>query len=266
MTNTTSTLATSCAAWASCFLPVIAMAQQRVDIQLNRADDGTEQVLLIPEQDFDGMLSNLVLTLAWDSARCHPAPVLSQSAEQALALPLSPSGHAFSNGTLMYRKYTGVGLMPLQESALRLQAGKSFYIARIEGATGCAASISDAPWLRDRRHNGAYFVSLNGVNKTGSVIQQSEVIDPAASPTLSISPNPYSGGALFYSINVRGAGTARVTIVDPQGRRVGEWPIAVRQGTNTGAISPPSLAVGSYMVRVHADGRDATVALAVAER
>jgi len=266
MTNTLSTLASSCAAWASCFLPAIAMAQQRVDIQLHRAEDGTQQVLLIPAEDFDGLISNLVLTLAWDSARCQQDPILRQTAEQTFALPLAPSGPTFSNGAWKYRKYTGVSLVPLQESALRMQAGKSLCIARIDGDAGCGSSISDAPWLRERRHNGAYYVSLNGHKRTGSVIQSGQATEPASDPGISISPNPYSGGPLSYSIYAHGDGQAHVTMQDARGRRVGEWLIAVRQGGNLGTISPPGIAAGSYTVRVSVDGRDATVPLSVTER
>ena len=266
MTNRSFTLATSCAAWAACLLPVMAMAQQRVDIQLNRIDDGSDQVLLIAEQDFDGLISNLVLTLAWDSTQCLQDPVLRQSAEQSMVLPLSPSGPAFSNGGMKFRKYTGVGLVPLHESAVRLLAAKSLCIARIEGEAGCAASISAEPWLRERRHNGAYYVSLNGLDKTGRVIAPAAGAVPAEGPAVAVSPNPYSGGPLSYSIHAGAAGNASMTLEDSQGRRVGEWPITVRQGSNTGTISPASLAAGRYTVRVALHGRDATVPLAVMAR
>ncbi|MFZ1693162.1 MAG: T9SS type A sorting domain-containing protein [Flavobacteriales bacterium] len=241
-------------------------AQQRVDIQLNRADDGTQQVLLIPAEDFDGLLSNLVITLVWDSTRCQQPPILRQTPEQSSVLPLSPSGPAFSNGAQNYRKYTGVGLVPLNESTMRMQAGKSLCIARIDGDAGCPASISDAPWLRERRHNGAFYISLNGHNKTGSVIQSGIAAVSAEGPALSISPNPYSGGPLSYSINAHDDGQAQVTMQDARGRRVGEWLIAVRKGSNTGTLSPSALAAGSYTVRVFVGTLDATVPLAVTER
>ena len=76
----------------ACLLPLCTTAQQRVDIQLLPANDGTVQLLIVPQQDVEGLVSNLVLTLAWDSTHTAQEPQLSQTAEQGQVLPLAASG------------------------------------------------------------------------------------------------------------------------------------------------------------------------------
>lgn len=247
-------------------LPALAFGQQRVDIQLHRGDDGALKVLLTAANDFDGLLSSLVFTLAWDTTRMAAEPILSQSPEQHLAIPLAASGPAFSVGATKYRKYAGIGMTPLFEGPLRLQAGKSLCIAQVDGLLPEAAHISQASWLRERRHNGAFYVSLNGADMTGQVMSASDGATPLAGPDFSIAPNPYGGGPLTYAFFAQEDGMVQLTLFNAQAKQVAHWTISTMAGNNTGVLLPPSLAPGAYSVRSRSAGMDKTVPLMVVER
>lgn len=244
-----------------------AFAQHRVDARLHRADDGASEILILPEADFDGVLSSLVITLSWDSTPTSAPPLISQSPMESMLLPMAPSGPTFTEGGRCYRKFVGLGMIPMHEAGARLQQGKSFRIGRIEGAASGSVAIVDAPWLKDRRHNGAYYISLNGQDKTGRVIGPDE--DGAASAEqggLILAPNPYHGGPLSYTLSSTSDGKARLVLMDANGKRVMESSIAVRAGINNGSIMPPSLAAGSYTARVTSDDQEMSFPFSVVGR
>jgi hypothetical protein len=193
-------------------------------------------------------------------------PILSQSPKQHLAIPLAASGPAFSIGATKYRKYAGIGMTPLFEGPLRLQAGKSLCIAQVDGLLPEAAHISQASWLRERRHNGAFYFSLNGAHMTAQVLTASEGMTPLAGPDFSITPNPYGGGPLTYAFFAQEDGMVQLTLCNAQAKQVAHWTISTAAGSNTGVLFPPSIAPGAYTVGLRSVGMEKTVPLLVVER
>lgn len=249
---------------AAGLLPILLQAQQRVDIQLHRADDGAMEVLLLPSEDFDGVLSSIVFTLACGGPSSD-APSFSQTPAEALLLPIAQSGPDLMQGDIAHRRFAGIGLTPMSEAGARLQAGKSYRIGRFEGmATG---SLVDAAWLKNRRNNGAYYISLNGLDVTGVVIATGAPADaPGDALRIELAPNPYTGGRLSYVLRSAQAGTALVTMTDEQGKAVEEWRLSVQAGSAAGVLDARPHAPGAYQIKVAMADAQATSTLVIAER
>jgi len=153
--------------------------------------------------------------------------------------------------------------VPIQRTTTRLRAGQSFCLARIDRED---VIIANHPWLRERRHNGAYYISVNGLDVTGIVgtSQSGEAV--LHDPELVISPNPYTGGPLQYTLNVQETGPVQIELFTAQGKRIDGWAIPMIPGTNTGTITPPPIASGQYTLRVATPGKSTSVPLVVTER
>lgn len=248
---------------AATLAPGVLCAQQKVDIQLHRADDGATEILLIPTEDFDGVLSSIVFTVAWDGASPN-GPSLLQTPAEALLLPIAQSGPDLEQGERAYRRFVGIGLTPMAEAEARLQAGKSFRIGRIAGA---AVNLEDDLWLKDRRKNGAYYISLNGRDVTGEVIASGTATDAWDDALhIELAPNPYTGGPLSYVVRSAQEGAAVVTMTDEHGKTVEAWRLAVQIGSTKGMLSPRPHAPGSYQINVAMAAAQVTTTLVIAER
>ena len=80
--------------------------------------------------------------------------------------------------------------------------------------------IADDPWVHRKRNNAAYFISLNGVDRTGMILEGSTGIADPAAAGFTISPVPFSNGPLSIHWDGPCAGQLEVGLWDAAGRFV----------------------------------------------
>lgn len=203
---------------ASFAVPVL--AQPSVDIDLHGNRSGGIEVQLTPETDFDGVPSSLVFTVTWDGAAAATVPELQQSAEQRALLPLAPSGPVHEVGDKRYRIYSGIGLTPLQDVGQLWRGGMSTSIGTFEPGTPNDITIADDAWVKERRHNGAFYISLNGLDRTGIVRGATSTREDARAFAISVAPNPWNGGPLAVELRGVPEGELRLELTDALGKSI----------------------------------------------
>lgn len=247
------------------FLPVSAFAQPNVDIQLTRAADGTAQILLIPSGDFDQVFSSIVFTLSWDSTKVVQEPVFRQANDVRTFIPVSNSGAAFAVGAMKYRKYVGIGFTPMEHVQASMLEGKSFQLGWLEGGEPGSVHIAAEPWLADRRQNGAFHVSLNGMDRTGKIINTGYGSRLPDEVQVNISPNPFTGGHLQYVVTTPKEGTLTIQVHDGRGRTLSTISTHAPMGRSAGTLPAINdVSAGSYTVHVSINEYTTTTVLTVA--
>lgn len=201
-------------------LAVPVLAQPSVDIDLHGNSSGGIEVQLTPETDFYGVPSSLVFTITWDGAAASTVPELQQSAEQRALLPLAPSGPVHEVGDKRYRIYSGIGLTPLQDAGQLWRGGMSAAIGTFEQGMPNDITIADDAWVKERRHNGAFYISLNGFDRTGAVRGASSTREDTGAFSLSVAPNPWNAGPLAVELRGVPEGELRLELTDASGKSI----------------------------------------------
>lgn len=224
----------------------MATAQPRMDISLHTAHTGDREVLLHPDGDFNGLVSSVVFTVTWPANA--PEPVLRQTAEERNTVHLQPSGPTHERGATHYRIYCGLGFQRVQDLGMAIHEGQSRAIGRFEGAADL--SIVDAPWVRERAINGAFYVSLNGLDRTGEVLRkQVTSADMSTELEIELGPNPSNGGGVWYQLRSPVDGELTLSILDAEGSVVQRRQVMVQAGRASGTLpSVDQLASGTYSV------------------
>jgi len=242
------------------------MAQQSVDIGLYEAENGALEVRLTPTNDFDGVLSNLSFTLAWDNTTSATLGTPQQDFTTRRVAAVVPSGGVHIVGTTRYRIYTVVGLTSLSEAGLQWEAGRSYVLASFPVSGRVSVELATDAWVRDPHNNGEFYVSVGGVNATGSVVQASALVGHAEMMA-SVLPNPCDGQHLSVTVRnaVSGVNAVLLDILNAQGELVVRKSLPVNDGSlNTTIELDRTLAKGSYTVTLILGDRSFTERLIVA--
>ena len=247
--------------------PMVTLAQPKLDIQLTNTADGITQVLAIPDGDFSGVFSSVVLTIAWDSTIVLQEPYLHQSDEVRAYIPITISGPALNVGAMKYRKYAGIGFVPMHQIGAAMHAQKSFQLGWVGAHRSGTVFIAQEPWLAEKRHNGSYYVSLNGLDRTGKIIQAGSEDAIADELEITVSPNPYSGGPLNYSIMNPEQGMMEMNLIDAGGKLISSSTSFIPSGRSIGTVSGVDmLSAGGYALRVFIGDRGVTIPLIVGSK
>lgn len=249
-------------------LPFVALlagtvcAQPQVDIDLHLNSSGGVEVQLTPQTDFVGVPSSLVFTIIWDGAAAVTVPELQQSTEQRALMALTPSGPVHQVGDKRYRIYSGIGLTPIAEGGEPWRGGMSTTIGTFGPGTPTDITIADDAWVKERRHNGAFYISLNGLDRTGRVLEASAAGDDATAFSVSITPNPWNGGPLFIDLRGAAEGDVRIDLADAEGRTVLSRTIEAHDPAFRTIIQPDApLPAGTYLITVRTMNAKETVPL-----
>lgn len=188
-----STTANLLAAASLLTLPGILTAQdQLVDIGLYEAEHGRVEIRATPHSDFDGILSALVFTLRWDKTSDASLGRPLQNDAEGNYIPLSKSGEVQEEADHMYQVFSGIGLQTIGAAGLHWSSGKQYVLASIPVEGRANIELVNDAWTDDIHHNGSYYVSLNGVDRTG-VIERSMAAGGEGAFELSVLPNPNNG-------------------------------------------------------------------------
>lgn len=240
-------------------------AQPAMHVGLYPNAQGTTDVRLTPDGDFDGLLSSLVLTIGCGQAGGDHAMDIHQTPEMTDILRLAVSGTDHTVGAETYRIFSGIGLNSLASLGKRWYGGMSVTIATLGNAGGPALRIVDDEWAKDRRNNGGYYVSLNGIDRTGRVMSAIGTNDEATGPSITVLPNPWTHGPLTLEINGAEAGDAGCDLVDASGKTVLTREFELQGSVYRMSIQPGSpLQAGAYRVVVRTKSGTRSVPLVVA--
>ncbi|HMU14009.1 MAG: T9SS type A sorting domain-containing protein [Bacteroidetes bacterium] len=243
-----------------------ALAQPSVDIDLHRTDNGGIDVQLTPDADFDGVPASLVFTVAWNAATTDAIPELVQTEMQRSCMALAPSGPVHEVGDIRYRIYCGFGLTPITEIGQPWRGGMAFTIGTF--APGAPSiSIADDDWVKDRRNNGAFYVSLNGLERTGHIRSAQHMDSGTDQTTLTVGPNPNNGQPVTFLATQFNDGPLSIDVVDMDGKLIQAQRVTSVNGRAQGVLSlNTALVPGTYQVTARGGSTSVTEKLVVTSR
>ena len=242
-------LAPACAA---CFSAISSQAQQKFDIGLFEGDNGAVEVRVVPHNDFDGIFSSLVFTLKWEATANTVIGPLVQSDQARSIIPVAPSGAVHAEGAYNYRIYAGNGMENLAAMGTHWVSGQEYTIAALPVAGHAQVELANDAWTNDLHHNGDYFISLGGLDRTGTI---TKAVSWGGIPevTVGLLPNPNNGERLFITIPELADDVDFVTldITDAKGERVFSEALEVNDGRlDTALEMKGKLADGLYIVTI----------------
>lgn len=158
-------------------LPLVALslatavsAQPTVDITM--ADNGNNQleIRLRPNGPFSSIVSNVVFTLRWQE-ELGPALSLIQPVYPASEyLPLGQSAIVNGGNGYLYRTFTSVSLSPLSDFGVAWEGGIEYPLCTIDVLSpGVDVFLGNDAFTAANNRN--YFLSLNGIQRTGAVFE-----------------------------------------------------------------------------------------------
>lgn len=220
--------------------PFIASAQGQLDISLHQ-DINAVEVRVRPTSDFDGLFSSIVFTL-----RTTSGVTLGAVSNDALSgTHVAASGPTMADGDHQHQVYTGFGFTPFTELGIAWEAGAGYAVCTIayEGV-GTIELVND---VTTSAHNGDYYISLNGLDRTGLIYDNAttaiaEDEDPITDALL-VWPNPTSGPVNVALDDFDGQVT--LDVLDALGQVV----ISTRTSDAMGRLDLGAAAAGRYMVR-----------------
>lgn len=230
---------------------IAASAQPNVDIGLYDDGSGQLQVRLRPDGPFDGLVSSIVFTIRWSDASGATLGLVSQQSPQSLYLPTGKSGPMQTDGGYRYQIFAGVSLVTLLDAETAWVGGEEIVLCQIPVNGSAYFEIVNDAWTGDVGHNGDYYVSLNGQNRTGSIYSISTQVASLENetPGITLLPNPTEGAA---RLTLSGAADDQVAVevFDLTGRCIMKTLRANVTGLYRETLDLSSNADGVYMVKV----------------
>ncbi|MEO8734244.1 MAG: hypothetical protein ABI373_07925, partial [Flavobacteriales bacterium] len=179
------------------FASLPALAQPLVDIGLfPSSTDGVLEVRLRANGNFNQLLSNMVFTISWPASSgvtLDDAHLISLCS----AIPVVPNGDGMQQSAgVRYQTYFMLGFTSLG-STCPLVSGQELTVMRIPliGLTSCTnLNIADDAYTGS--HNKDLYISLNGLDRTGSIYSSpvSECVCTALSLDITTDAQPAQTG------------------------------------------------------------------------
>ncbi|MCB0769209.1 MAG: T9SS type A sorting domain-containing protein [Flavobacteriales bacterium] len=231
-----------------------------VDITMVPSGPDQLEVRLRPDANFDGLFAAIVFTVRWEASS---AATLSDftSAPEVAEYNMYPdvSGEMGEANGSKYLVYAGFGSSSLLSEGQSWTAGEEFVLGHFTVSGGEADfEIVNDDWTQ--ANNGDYYVSLNGVDRTGVIyeLSTSTLEGMVDGPTTLIQPNPSVGDAQLI-VQLPEAGVVDLRITDALGRLVHQERVALSAGGGRILLPGAGLGEGSYLVRLSGNGMETTV-------
>ncbi len=238
-------------------LPVIALfaatstAQaDAVDITLATNVSGQLEVKLRPSANFDGVVSSLVFTVAWDASTDAHLGAVQQAGATSKFLPVNRSGEEVANAGQRYQTFTGYGLVTLKSLSARWVAGQEYTIATIP-VTGVAEfSLASNSWTAT--NNTDFYVALGGLDETGEIygLATGLLTGEAGAGGVSVVPNP-AEKATMITLDLQQATDLRLELLNAAGQVVWKEDRPGAAGQERIPLDLSNFDKGVYMLRVH---------------
>jgi len=234
------------------FIMSFAMAQPTVDITLVQTAEGPVEVRLRPDGPFDGLFSSIVFTIRWSTGGSAGLGTVQQFSPVNSYCTVSKSGPEQTANGFRYQVFAGFGFVPLSEVPTAWAAGEEVVLCRVNVINGTAAfSIVVDAWTSDINNNGDYFISLNGLDRTGEIYTISTGTNESA-PAVSgpqVVPNP-ANDHVVVTLPDGMSGPVSLDLLDAAGRVV--WSKGLNAGgfSHLESIDVSALSAGTYVLVV----------------
>lgn len=229
-----------------------AFALPTMDVSLLPNRQGTYDLRLTPNGDFDGLLSAFVITIGYEGEHASQGLLIEQTSDMRAVLPLAPSGDEHTVGPYRHRILASVAFETLASKGMHWRGGIGQTVATLSIAPGQRVWIVNDEWAKDRRRNGAYFISLNGHERTGKVLMEGPPATADDAFNLTVHPNPWSGGPLTVEYTGIEGEDMLVELIDGLGRVLYTRSFALPGNQGRIGFTPTAaLATGKYVLRFH---------------
>lgn len=230
----------------------LATAQPTVDITLVQTVEGPVEVRLRPDGPFDGLLSSVVFTIRWNEGGPAGLGSVQQFTPVNSYCSVSKSGPEQTANGFRYQVFAGFGFVPLSEVPTTWVPGEEIVLCRVNVINGSAAfSIVVDAWTSDINNNGDYFISLNGLDRTGEIYTISTGVNVNDPEMLGphVGPNP-ADDQFILSLPQGMGGTVSVELMDASGRVVWTKGLNVGGAAHREAFDVSGLSAGTYVLVV----------------
>lgn len=234
------------------FIMSMAMAQPTVDITLVQTAEGPVEVRLRPDGPFDGLFSSIVFTIRWSAGGAAGLGSVQQFSPVNSYCTVTKSGPEQTSNGFRYQVFAGFGFVPLTEVPTAWAAGEEIVLCRVNVINGSAAfSIVDDSWTGDINNNGDFFVSLNGIDRTGEIYTISTVTNE---PEMAVSgpqvvPNP-ANDQVFVTLPEGTSGPVSLQLLDAAGRIVWSKGLNADGPSHRASFDVSALSAGTYVLMV----------------
>lgn len=204
-----------------------------------------------PDGNFNGLFSSVVFTLRCDQAAGTVISDPLQDLPQAQYCAVFKSGPEQVQGPYLYQIFAGFGSLALSNLSTSWIADQEVVLCRIplSNANGSCILVNDT-WTE--ANNGSYYVSLNGVDRTGTFYGISTAIADQAPnvPVLAVQPNPANTSIRLSASMHTSAASVQLRLLDGVGKELRSVQIALNSGNLLADIDLQGLAAGSYTLEV----------------
>jgi hypothetical protein len=238
-----------------------AMAQlPTVDITMVSSGPNQLEVRMRPDAYFEGLFAALVFTVQWEGTSSATLSDFTPTPEVAdYNMYPDVSGEMGQANGFKYLVYAGFGSSSLLSEGQSWTAGEEFVLGHftVVGGEGDFAIVND-DWTQ--ANNGNYYVSLNGVDRTGDIYELStdQMDEIFVQPVAVIQPNPSLSDAQL-NIDLPEAGPVDLRITDALGREVHQERMSAPAGAFRVVLPANGLSEGSYIVRLVGAGVDTSL-------
>ncbi len=235
-------------ALGAALLMCTANAQENQPVDIGLFQNGSElEVRLRPTASFDGIVSAVVFTLRYENGSGGSISDLQQKSAAQTYVPTRASGPLHDAGVQSYQVYAGFGMEPLSASGMSWEAGKEYVIANIPVASGAEYTLADDSWTGRAENNGDFYLSLNGVDHTGSIYKA--VVGGGNGAPFSITPNP-SRGVFVMSIPTVEGEDVSYEVVSSGGQVVAKKQLNVEGTSYREEMDLTNSGAGTYHLRL----------------
>jgi hypothetical protein len=199
---------------------------------------------------YEALTDNIQFTLCWDQANINIGNLVSSYTSD---FRLEPQGEPVMVNGKLYQVFAMVDAILLPDPFI---PGQEVTVMKFykDAATGDAAgkvSIAQDGWTT--AHNGDYYMSVWGVNRTGNILENAlGIVDPTGKTSMSIYPNPVSQGWAYVTIKTTASENLTLTVSDITGRIVSVKSWSVTAGnTPSMTLDLQGLSKGAYTISVN---------------
>lgn len=229
------------------FAPLLMSAQlPTMDITMVHVDDHYEVRIRPDNSGYEGVFSSILFAVKWDAASGAVGDFVPST--QAVSYGVLPvrSGEIVTVGGVSYAIFAGFGFQTISPNWTAFQEVVMGTFPD-DGQTNFQL-VNDA-WTS--ANNGDYYLSLNGVDRTGVIYQDfTTSIEDVVSSDLCISlyPNP-TEGTLNLVMDLPNGGLLFITVMDVTGKIVQRNTVQTFGGSTTHVLDLSSLTSGQYTIR-----------------
>jgi len=227
--------------------PLLMSAQLPImDITMVYVDDHYEVRLRPDNGEYQGIFSSILFTVKWNSASGEIDTFTPSSEALSYGIVPTISGDIITTDGVSYARFAGFGFQTISPNWV---ANQEILLGTFadQGQTNFRL-INDA-WTA--ANNGDYYLSLNGVDRTGIIYQNVITgIEKIVSRDLCISlyPNP-NEGRMKMVMDLPHGGSLFIGVIDTKGKVLKRKTIQVSGGISTWDLDLSDLTSGQYTIQ-----------------